>query len=155
MACGPDGTIYVVSIDSVNEDVGSGEHILFAVGVDGSVKELAKDFVKEKLADDQAYHDARPQYCRGMAVDAKGNVYVVVTGSRCVMKYSTKGEWSVVARCEKPWSPTGVEVFKGEVYVLEYDDETPVEGRGWPPRVRRVGRDGRVVEVARVEREKK
>jgi hypothetical protein len=87
-----------------------------------------------------------------MAVDEKGDVYVAVTGSRCVMKVSAKGEGSVVLRAKKPWSPTGVEVFKGEVYVLEYDDETPVEGRGWPPRVRKVGKDGKVSLVAEVKR---
>jgi hypothetical protein len=43
-----------------------------------------------------------------------------------------------------------VDVFKGEVYVLEYDDETPTEGRNWPPRVRKVGRDGKVTTLATV-----
>ena len=155
MACGPDGAIYLILLDSLNRNEGTGEHILFAVGMDGSVKELSRNFVKENLAEDQRHHDVRPEYCRGMAVNENGDVYVAVTGSRCVMKYTAKEKaWGVVARCEKPWTPTGVEVFKGEVYVLEYDDETPVEGREWRPRVRKVGRDGKVVEVARRERKK-
>jgi hypothetical protein len=40
------------------------------------------------------------------------------------------------------------------VYVPEYDDETPTEGRDWPPRVGKVGRDGKVTTVAAVTRDK-
>lgn len=155
MACGPDGTIYLVSLDSVNRQVGTGQHVLYAVGMDGSVRAVARNFIKEKLAEGQEHPEVRPEYSRGMAVDDDGNVYVAVTGSRCVMKVTPKGEASVVLRCEKPWSPTGVEVSKGEVFVLEYDDETPVEGREWPPRVRKVGRDGNVAKLVTVEREKR
>ena len=46
-------------------------------------------------------------------------------------------------RTEQPWSPTGVELFGGEVYVLEYDDETPTEDRNWPLRLRKVDSDGK------------
>jgi hypothetical protein len=55
-----------------------------------------------------------------------------------------------VLKSEKPWTPTGVEVFKGEVYVLEFDDETPTEGRQWPARIRKVARDGAVSVLATV-----
>lgn len=55
-------------------------------------------------------------------------------------------------RMTKPWRPTGVEVFKGEFYVLEYDDETPAKHGDWPPRVKKVGRDGKVSTVATVTR---
>ena len=153
MACGPDGTIYLVSLDSLNATVGSGEHAVYAVGTDGSVRTFAKDFIKEKLPERERHPEVRPEYCRGMAVDEKGDVYVAVTGNRCVMKLTPRGEPSVVLKCAKPWTPTGVDVFKGEVYVLEYDDETPTEGRTWPPRVRKVGRDGKVTTLATVTRE--
>ena len=127
--------------------------MVYAVGMDGSVREFAKNFVKDKLPASEQHPEARPEYCRGMAVDEKGDVYVAVTGNRCVLKLTAKGEASVVLKAEKPWTPTGVDVLDGEVYVLEYDDETPTEGRNWPPRVRKVGRDGKVTVLATVRRE--
>ena len=152
MAAGPDGTIYVVSLDSLNKDVGSGEQVLFAVAPDGEVRTVAKDFVKDKPPADQRHPEVRPKYCRGLAVGPDGAVYVAATGSRRVLKISAKGEVSTVLTCEKPWTPTGVAVYRGAVYVLEYDDETPTEGRNWPPRVRKVGADGRVSVLAVVAR---
>jgi hypothetical protein len=152
MACGPDGTIYVVSLDSLNKDVGSGEHAVYAVSPDGAVRTVAKDFVRDKPPPDQRHAEVRPEYCRGMAVGPDGAVYVAVTGSRRVMKLSAKGEASTVLTCAKPWTPTGLDVYRGEVYVLEYDDETPTEGRNWPPRVRKVGTDGVVTVLTVVNR---
>jgi sugar lactone lactonase YvrE len=153
MACGADGSIYVVALDSLNRHEGTGEHALFAVAMDGAIRMIAKEFVKEKIAESEEHPDVRPQYCRGMAMDKDGNIFIAVTGSRCVMKLTQKGEGSVVVRCKKPWSPTGVDVFNGELYVLEFDDETPTQGRSWPLRVRKVGRDGSVVTLARVRNE--
>jgi hypothetical protein len=153
MACGPDGAIYLASIDSLNKTEGSGDHAVYAVAGDGSVRTVAKNFVREKLPEGQRHPEVRPEYCRGIAVNGNGDVYVAVTGNRCVMKLTAQGEASVVLNAHKPWTPTGVDVRDREVYVLEYDDETPTEGRSWPPRVRKVGRDGSVTILATVKRE--
>jgi sugar lactone lactonase YvrE len=152
MACGPDGTIYLVALDSLNKTVGTGEHVLYAVRQDGTVRTVAKNFVTAPLPEAERHREVRPQYTRGMAVDGAGNVYVAVTGNRCVMKVTPAGVASTVVRSEKPWSPTGVDVSGGDVFVLEYDDETPTEGRNWPPRVRKVAPDGSVTLLAVVRR---
>ena len=152
MACGPDGAIYLAALDSLNKTEGSGEHAVYAVAADGSVRTVAKDFVRQKLPEGQRHPEVRPEYCRGMAVDGDGNVYVAVTGNRCVMRLTPAGRASVVLSAQKPWSPTGVDVRGGEVFVLEYDDETPTEGRNWLPRVRKVGRDGGVTVLATINR---
>ena len=150
IASGPDGRIYLVALDSLNQQVGTGDHALHAVAPDGSVQTLAKNFVTDLLPQQQRHHEVRPQYARGLAVDAEDNVYIAVTGNRCVMKVTPDGTSSVVLKSSKPWSPTGVDVFNGELYVLEYDDETPAQGRDWPPRVRKVRRDGKVMTLATV-----
>jgi WD40 repeat protein len=150
MACGPDGTLYVVSLDSLNKHEGSGEHVLYAIGLDGAIRTVAKNFVRDLLPVSERHAEVRPQYCRGMDVDEQGNVFVAVTGNRGVMKLTSKGDASVILRATKPWTPTGVAVSQGNVYVLEYDDETPTEGRNWPPRVRKLSKDGKVVTIATV-----
>ena len=150
IACGPDGVLYVVGLNSINKREGTGEHVLYSITMDGAIRELARNFVKEPLAEKDRHPEVRPQYSRGIAVDEKGSVFIAVTGNRCVMKRTAAGEWSVVLRSEKPWSPTGVALRNGELYVLEYDDETPTEGRNWPPRVRKVGADGTIRLIAQV-----
>jgi len=150
ITCGPDGTLYLVSMDSLNAREGTGEHVLYGVATDGTIRVITKEFVKDQIAESERHQEVRPQYCRGMAVDAEGNIYIAVTGNRCVMRVTPKGQTSVVLRCQKPWTPTGVDIFEGELYVLEYDDETPTEGRNWPPRVRKLGRDGKVSTLASV-----
>jgi hypothetical protein len=144
MASGPNGSIYVVTLDSVNRTEGTGEHVLYAITLDGGIRKMAEGFVREKAAEGEDHPEVRPQYCRGMAVDDDGNVYIAVTGSRYVMKVTPEGEGSVVLRAKRPWSPTGVDVRKGAVFVLEYDDEKRVQSREWPLRVRKLEPDGRV-----------
>jgi len=150
MTCGREGAIYLVTLDSVNRREGSGEQVLYAIDMDGRIRLVARNFVQDEVRHDEEHPEVRPQYCRGMAVDGDGNVYIAVTGSRYVMKLTPEGEGSVILRAKRPWSPTGVDVFDDSVYVLEYDDEKPVRRREWPLRVRRIDREGRVTTLVTV-----
>jgi hypothetical protein len=156
IACGPDGALYLVALDSLNRMDGHGVHMIWAVKADGTTRKFAEGFLKEKdkLPAAEQHGEVRPEYCRGIAVHPNGDVYVAVTGNRCVMKLTANGDASVVYRITRPWTPTGVDVFRGELYVLEYDDETPAKHGDWPPRVKKVGRDGKVATVATVARER-
>ena len=147
ITCGPDGKLYLFLLAD-----DSGEHAVYSVSMDGAIREFAKNFVTEKLPESERHSEAMPEYSRGMAVDQQGNVYIAVTGNRCVMKLSPQREASIILKCEKPWSPTGVAEHNDDVYVLEYDDETPTEGRNWPPRVRKVARDGKVETIIAIPR---
>ena len=118
--------------------------------MDGKIETIAKNFVQDLIPESERHPEVRPQYSRGMAVDEEGNTFIAVTGNRCVIKLKSKGQTSVVLRTTKPWTPTGVDVAKRDVYVLEYDDETPTEGRNWPVRVRELKQDGRVATIAAV-----
>ena len=154
MACGPDGTLYVVGLDSFNRNEGAGEHVIWSVTMDKKIAAFAKGFVKDPLPRDQQDPEVRPEFCRGLAVDDNGDVYIAVTGNRCVMKLTPKGDAKIVHKMQKPWIPTGVAVSKGNLFVLEYDGETPVKHGAWQPRVTKVAPDGAVSELAKVERQK-
>jgi hypothetical protein len=159
IACGSDGTIYIVMLDDLHQSEASADHWLYAIHshtkASNRVTLIKKSFVPidQIIPQDQRHHEAIPQYCRGLAVDNDNNVYVAATGNRCVVKVSPAGESTVVLRCQKPWSPTAVAVQQGSLFVLEYDDETPTEGRNWPPRVRRLLPDGRVEELISIKRD--
>ena len=90
-----------------------------------------------------------------MAVDSTGTIYVAATGSRRVLKVTPQGKVTTILQSTGPWTPTGVAVFRGEVYLLEWHDVTRenLEVRdAWIPRVRKIGLDGKVTTVATVSR---
>ena len=112
---------------------------------------VAENFVPGK---GEPLAEVRWGYCRGLAVDESGTVFVAGNGSRAVYAVTKEGKVRTVLKADAPWSPTGVAVRGGAVYVLEYD-HTPAKDREWEPRVRKVGRDGTVTTLIHVRRDLK
>jgi len=149
IASGPDGALYV------SEAGRSRTNVIRKITLDGNISTIAADFVPLESTV-KPPPDDRAGYCRGLAVDSSGAVYVAATGSRCVVKIAHGGKTTVLLRAASPWSPTGVTVFAGEVYVLEWRDAPPseLENRtAWIPRVRKIARDGAISTLATVARE--
>lgn len=149
IASGPDGSLYVT-------DGGrSHTNAIRKITMDGKVSTIAADFVAHDSATSPPPED-RGTSCRGLAVDSQGTVYVAATGDRSVLKITPQGKATVVLRAISPWSPTGVTVSGSEVYVLEWRDAPPSEletRSAWIPRVRKIGRDGKVTTLATVSRD--
>jgi sugar lactone lactonase YvrE len=94
--------------------------------------------------------DANSVFLRGLDVDARGNVYAAACGCRCVIKVSADGKVETVLKCERPWSPTGVALHRGDLYVLEYTNANGSLYDGWRPRVRKLARNGKVTTLATI-----
>jgi hypothetical protein len=77
-------------------------------------------------------------------------VYAAATGCHRVVKITADGKVETVLKAERPWSPTGVAVSGEDVYVLEYTNATAGADKGWRPRVRKLGRDGKVTTLATI-----
>ena len=73
---------------------------------------------------------------------------VAATSCHCVLKITSEGKIKTVLKAERPWSPTGVAVWNGNIYVLEYTNANGPATEGWLPRVRKIGSDGRVTIIA-------
>jgi sugar lactone lactonase YvrE len=147
IAAGPDGSLYITDANAVRK-----------IATDGKVSQFAGPEIigsgRDRAISPPSESEAN--YCRGLAVDPQGVVYVAATGSRRVLKITTGGDVSTILQAPSPWAPTGVAVFGGEVYVLEWQDAPPSQAevrRAWIPRVRKVGRDGRITTLATVSRE--
>jgi hypothetical protein len=146
IAAGQDGSIYLTEATNANSNTirkitASGEMSILATFVGNNSNNSPLETV--------------PAYCRGLFVDAKGFVYVAATGSRSVIKISPQGAISSVLQEQSPWTPTGVAVFNGEVYVLEWHDvaSSLSEVRtAYIPRVRKIGVDGKVTTLATISR---
>ena len=87
---------------------------------------------------------------RGLAVDEHGNVFAAGTGCHRVVKITPTGKIQTVLISERPWSPTGVALHEGNLYVLEYANATKGRDSGWLPRVRELGPDGTVTSLVTI-----
>jgi hypothetical protein len=134
LASGLDGTLYVACLTGV-----------IKVATNGTFTTLVNPVV---VTDCDA--DAPTCFLRGLDVDSRGTVYAAASGCRCVVKITAGGKVETVLKAERPWVPTGVRVHDGEVFVLEYTNANGHLSEGWLPRVRKLGRDGRVTTLATI-----
>lgn len=143
---GADGALYITESSNAKANT------IRKIKTDGTVSIIAT-FVGKEGKDLPL--ETVPSYCRGLAVDSTGTIYVAATGSRRVLKVTPQGKVTTILQSTSPWTPTGVAVFRGEVYLLEWHDVTRenLEVRdAWIPRVRKIGLDGKVTTVATVSR---
>ena len=146
IAAGPDGFLYITEASNPNANT------IRKITMNGKVSIIAT--FAGNAGKDLPYGMV-PSYCRGLAVDSSGVVYVAATGSRSVLKITPQGVVTTILKSPGPWTPTGVAVFQGEVYMLEWHDVPPAleeERKAWIPRVRKIGRDGKVANLATVSR---
>ena len=146
IAAGADGALYITEGSNANANT------IRKITMKGTVSIIAT-YVGKSGSDLPL--ETVPSYCRGLVIDSTGTIYVAATGSRSVLKITPQGKVTSLLQTASPWTPTGVAVFHGEVYVLEWHDVTPknLEVRGaWKPRVRKIGLDGRVITLATVSR---
>ncbi|HTD65999.1 MAG TPA: hypothetical protein VK846_05645 [Candidatus Limnocylindria bacterium] len=134
LASGRDGTVYAACLTDV-----------IKLQTNGTFTRVASCTV---IRDCDA--DAPTPFLRGLDVDADGTVYAAACGCRCVVKISPAGKVEIVLKAERPWSPTGVAVHQGDVYVLEYTHANGALKDGWLPRVRKLAHDGTVMTLATI-----
>lgn len=147
ITAGADGALYISEASNANANT------VRKITMDGTISIIAT-FVGKARNDPPL--ETVPSYCRGLAVDSTGTVYVAATGSRSILKITPQGKITTILQAASPSTPTGVAIFHGEVYVLEWHDVTRenLEVRSaWIPRVRKIGPDGKVITLATVSRE--
>jgi hypothetical protein len=138
LASGPDGSLYATCPGAV-----------LKVKLDGTFST-----VKHPIAvpDCERYLPpntpaAHEPFLTGLAVDSRGNIFLAATGCRCVLKLNADGQISMVLKAEPPWSPTGVALHGENLYVVEWTNAHS-DAHDYRPRVRQVGRDGKVTTLA-------
>jgi hypothetical protein len=91
----------------------------------------------------------------GIAADERGNVYVSDLAARCIRKIHADNRVETIWQSSWLWTPSGVAVRNGEVYVLENLAQTPwaffgTLGMGPYTRVFRIGANGTVIKLTTV-----
>jgi hypothetical protein len=135
LAAGADGALYVACPNAV-----------FKIQSNGTFSTLADPI--QLAGCDVDYPDNNTNSIlpslRGLAADKQGIVFAAATACHCVVKITPAGKVEQVLKASRPWSPTGVAEYKGDVYVLEYTHANEPFATGWLPRVRKIAPDGTV-----------
>jgi sugar lactone lactonase YvrE len=141
LAPGPDGALFIATPTAV-----------LKLKMDGTFTTLASSITLKDCDVDYPDHDpANPlPFLRGLAVTADGTVFAAAVGCRAVVKISSEGKIETVVKAERPWSPTGVAVYRGDVYILEFTNANGSRKEGWRPRIRRLAPDGTVTTLLTV-----
>jgi hypothetical protein len=103
------------------------------------------------LANPLSFADGEPNvraadlpFLHRLTVDPHGMLYVAASSCGCVVNVTPPGKFGTFLKAEKLWAPSGVTERNGDVYLLEHINPNSDEHESWPPRIRKVGRDGAV-----------
>jgi len=129
LAIGPSGSLYYTEDSAIRRITSQGR-----VATVATVPPL-------KGAPSIPATDTHP-YLRGLAVDARGVMYVADTGDARVLKITPRGNITTLVQTQSPWAPTAVAVFGSDVYVVEFLHTASDVRRDWLPRVRKISADG-------------
>lgn len=137
LASAPDDSLYAITPGAV-----------LKVNLDGTFKIVKQSIVvpgcdRYLPPNTPAGHEP---FLSGLTVSSSGDIYLAATGCRCVLKLDQAGRVSTVLKAESPWSPTGLTLHGEDLYVAEWTNAHS-EQHDYNPRVRRVGRDGKVKTV--------
>lgn len=138
ITAGPDGAVYYTENSAIRRITSQGQ-----ISTVATVRAL----IGGPLIPGTNQHP----YLRGLAVDTRGVMYVADNGDARVLKITPDGKITTLLQLQSPWSPTGVALFGGDVYVLEFLHTAEDDRRAWLPRVRKIASDGTATVIATVD----
>ena len=138
IAAGPDGSLYYTEDTAIRR-----------ISAQGRISTVAT--VRALVGGPSIPGTNQHPYLRGLAVDARGVMYVSDNGDARVLKITPDGKVTTLLQLQSPWSPTGVALFGSDVYVLEFLHTAEDDRRAWLPRVRRLAADGKSTILATVD----
>lgn len=105
LAWGPNGQIYVLQKSNIS-----------IISKDKEVKQLDTEL---READPDLLPFCGANIIFDVVVDGDGNAYLAYFGNRQVLKVTPDGERTVFYQTKAPWTPHGLDLYNGELYVLE------------------------------------
>jgi sugar lactone lactonase YvrE len=136
LAAAPDGSLYVASSTGI-----------YRVTTKGSTTTLVER-PEVKDCDANPPPDGLPGF-QGLDISTNGTVYAAATGCRALVKISP-GSLETVLKSERPWSPSAVALYHGDIYVLEWTNPNEGPTAGWRPRVRKLAADGKLTTLVSI-----
>jgi DNA-binding beta-propeller fold protein YncE len=142
LAAGPNGSLYYTEDKAIRR-----------IDRRGAVSTVVENVSVPDCASIPGTDPGIEPYLRGLDATADGTVFVAAAGCGAVLEIKPRGKITTVLRTTSPWSPTAVAISPGGVYVLEYTHTAEEIRRAWVPRVRKILPDGRIVDIAAVQRQ--
>jgi SMP-30/Gluconolactonase/LRE-like region len=138
ITAGPDGSLYYTEDTAIRR-----------ISAQGRISTVAR---VRPLADAPSIPGTNQHpYLRGLAVDARGVMYVADNGDARVLKITPNGKITTLLQTQSPWSPTAVALFGSDVYVLEFLHTAEDNRQAWLPRVRKLALDGTQTIIATID----
>jgi len=141
LAAGPDGSLYYTEHDAIRR-----------ISRAGQVSTVVEKIEVDGCTSMPRTGSGRDPMLRGLDVDVDGTIYVAATGCGTVLRVSPAGRVTILPQVPNPWAATGVALFGGDVYVLEFQNAESDDRREMLPRVRKISADGRTTVIATVTR---
>lgn len=136
MSFAEDGTLYIADGPNVRK-----------VTTDGAVTTVASNIMWESPSNDSEGRSAVTRLL-GLAVDAQGDVFVADTDNRRILKITHDDKTTTLVCAEQSWSPSGVALRNGDLYILEFGFTPPSKTDG--VRVRKLSSDGKIITIAAI-----
>ena len=137
MAAGPANSLYV-----------AGNHTVRRISQQGTVTNVAGPLNMPECAAVAGVKKGWRPFLQGLTVTGDETVYVAATGCNAVFRVAKDGIVSTVHKTENPWTPTGVAIHRGDLYVLEYPYSSSKKAKDWTPRVEVIRSDGSISVLA-------
>jgi sugar lactone lactonase YvrE len=141
LAAGPDGSLYYTESNTIRR-----------VTKEGRVSIVAQNISLTTCGSVPGMGPGDRPLLRGLDVAADGDAYVAATGCGSVVRVTRDGRVAILFQTEGPWSPTGIALFGGDIYVLEFLGAASDNRREMVPRIRRIAPDGTTRIIATVSR---
>jgi len=142
LAAGPDGSLYYTE-----------KHAVRRIAKDGTVSLVAGNVTVPDCVHPSGANDKRlGPALRDLEVGTDGTIYVAASACSAVLKITQQGAVSVVLHGSDDWSPMGVALSNGDLYVLEYRYIDTRKSEDWLPRVRKISSNGEVSVIASVDK---
>jgi len=108
----------------------------------GAVSTIAQNVMVDACKPVIGIGASRIPLLRGLAIDSTGSAYVAATGCSALVKVSPEGRVTTLYHSDGEWSPTGVALFNGAVYVLEFLGAGSDDRSSMVPRVVKIEANG-------------
>lgn len=123
----PDGTIYAT-------EIGRDNGCVVKIDTNGTASFIAKNLITKLDREKDIHNDI----LLGITEGCDGNIYVAETAGRRVVKIINNGDIETFYKSENNWTPTAIDFFSGDAFILEYKDGSQDTG----PRIIRIDESG-------------
>lgn len=123
----PDGTIYAT-------EIGVDNGCIVKIDTNGVSSFIAKNLITKLEREKDKHNDI----LLGITEGCDGHIYVAETAGKRIVRILKNGQNETFYKSEDIWTPTAIDFFSGDAYILEYKEN----GKAVGPRIVKIDESG-------------